>query len=341
MSMSIESEFSGVLQERSVNPDERVIRDRITLLQEFLQSDDGDDELTILTKGDIVDSELERLDDLCPHLGEFVRVSGQVKCGYFDEFQGGDLLETRSFVDESVISRGYAVSVVLQDDGTEVDQVGHLFMLPGTARASSPAPLTENTTQYFAFAPFESVVIKQMRTPEQRIAYLEEMIPDILDDFDQLIDGADNPVAALMRLRHMSIDPSRLPDDVLRELVAYATDVLGIDASEEYEMKLRGVFSIDSADGTSYTFAHDQNDPFGGREKVIARLGDIYLAPYVVLAGGQPHTTSSLYWGACLVATSDSRHLRTNRGLDVSIADIEDIQSVRDYMLDRWTTSDA
>ena len=302
-------------------------RARVAALQAFL--DDGgaiaESELEKIENDAVINEEIAHLDEECSHINQTVLVSGDVRIGYFDDFREEDAEETRRLSDMLLISRGFTVQPVRGDNDDRL-LVGHLFEVLGSERTSGAHGLAQQSTTYFAFAPYDTVAIEMARTDKQRRTYLESMIPEIVSEIDELLYDAPSPLAAMLRLRKLSINRADIPADIIRELITYVSEFIAVKQIPLSVFELAGTRSIDINDDFSITAPYDIDDYTGGSVAVAGKIDYIYLSPYVAYVDGEMYQTSDCRWavGISAEAASHSHPHLAGQTLDVMIADIRD-----------------
>ena len=314
-------DLSGIIDDKH---DERA---RVQALQSFL--DDGghaaDTELEQLENNSVINEELAALDEQCPYMNEMVHVSGDVRIGYYDDFQEVDAEQVRHLTGTPLIARGFSVQPMSDAAGGGL-RVGHLFEVPGTERVSGASGLMQQTTTYFAFAPYDSIDIEAVRTPQQRHEYLESMVPDLIMEIDELLYDAPTPLAAVLRLRKLSVDRKRIPADIIREVITYVTDAVSLKDIPLATFDLTGTRSIDIDSNFSITAPYDKDDYTGGRTTVVGKLDYVYLSPYVGYVDGEMYQTDDWRWaaGIAVEAAPAEQSYLTRQTLDIMVADIHD-----------------
>lgn len=338
MYMSSEHESLFEVPELYIDEAARLLSERVDSFREFLDySYDADSELEVLNRADEIHDEVEALDALCPYIHTPVRVSGRVVYGYFNELTERSEVSFMDISNEPMVSEGFTVLEVPDVSGEVREQVGLLFRFPGIVRIASRSLLTQDTTTYYAFAPYGSITVEAVRTPVERIAHLQQMTPDIIDEIDIRIDQAGSPIDAAMGLGEMAIDPTHIPSSTLSELISYATDVIELDNEELFEVTVHGTMSVEHEDGvTASVVPHDWQERYGGQTTLLARCRGLFLRSHYQYIDSDIHSTADLYWHMELDVSADKNQQSLSR-VDIAITDIIAIRSISEMIVDGWS----
>ena len=249
-------------------------------LEAFLNSFDIDSltELEALELKLLADEWVSKMNAECPYIGQEIAVTGEVTAASYDQFTNSVSIETPRYINHTVISQGYHVLLVTDDDDSRRYVAGHYF-LAETMEARNDGPvLTDSINRFYSFAPVGSVDIVA-DVPENRHAgILHKYIADIVESVNYEIGRADSEADALCRLRSIVMDDVvNIPEDTINDLLNYTYDCLGLDETVPYIATLRGVVYQGKigADGGLAFELFDNNAP-----QVIVSPIELRIAQY-------------------------------------------------------------
>lgn len=321
-----------------IDKDEEALAARVKSLIEYVDTPyDEDNELETIDRKDLITNEIDQIDAMSKHLNEPVFVSGRLTYSYFNEQT--DRNEIASFIadDQVFIFEGFAAIELPDEHGIERQQVGQIFRFPDIIHVDSNSPLTQTITQYFAFAPYGAVTVEPGEsTQKESIAYLEQMIPDILEEIDEAVSSADSAIAAALRLRRISVDSQHIPSDVVQTLAAYATSIIDFNGAELFEVHAKNSLMIGLSDNIATYGPHDISHPSGGFNTLLAYFNSLSLMPYASYVEGGLHQTTDYHWYLNGLVIDDKNFRNSPHEFRIAVADIVDIQSVNLSISDRW-----
>jgi hypothetical protein len=317
--------------------DSDVLSSRVQALADFTNQPIDDEELEEITRADLIQQEIANLDSMCEHMHEPVFVSGKLTYSYFNEVTGRNEIASFFADNQIFIFEGFAALSLPSDDGYGPQQIGQVFQFPDMNKVDSYAPLTQTTTQYYAFAPYGSVTVEPYApTPKEEIEYLQRIIPDVVEDVDEAL-NANTHIGSLMKLGRMSIDSRHIPSDAKKALASYALETMGLDPSELFEVKVKNI-AITQIEGDSVSYTtHDISQPNGGQNTLLAHFNGLAIMPYLSYVEGQVYHTSDLRWHLMARVVGNKNHPDRLYDSYIAIADIVDMQSVQDIIANRWS----
>lgn len=267
-------------------------------LQDFVDVHQNEtDELDRIDGVRIINEQLARLDAQSPHTGEDVIVYGNVIQAYYNELEGKDAMETVFHNGVVLQSAGFTVQTVVTPDGLGSRAVvGHLFKTPYEDRAEEVGTLVQRNIEYFSFAPYGKVDIQGNKTPDEILSRLESLIPDTIQEVDEIILNALTPLAALSALNKLSYSNKDFPKDILHDLARYVNAVLDVKSIGPIYSGVNGMFNLDVLPGMqiSVPFSHDSYD--GGAVQIIGNPKSLHLSQYASYVDGEVYQSEDLYW---------------------------------------------
>ena len=267
-------------------------------LQDFVDSYQNEtNELDQIDGIRIINEQLALLDTQSPHTGNDVIVYGSVIQAYYDELEGKDAMETVFLNGVVLQSAGFTVQKVANPNGEGSRAVvGHLFKSPDEDRAEEVGTLVQRNIEYFSFAPYGKVDIQGDKTPDEIINRLESLIPEAIQEVDEIILNAPTPLAGMSALNKLSYSGKDFPRDILHDLARYVNTVLDVKNIGPIYCGVNGMFNVDVLPGMqiSVPFNHDQYD--GGSVQIIGLPKSLHLSQYASYVDGEVYQSDDLYW---------------------------------------------
>jgi hypothetical protein len=321
-----------------IDKDEEALANRVKILKEYVDSPYNDEnELETIDRRELITEEIKQIDAMCKHLNEPVFVSGTLTYSYFNEQTGQNEIATFIADDQLFIFEGFAAILLPDENGIDRQQVGQIFRFPSTVQIGSDSVLTQTITQYFAFAPYGAVTVEPGEyTQKETIDYLEQMIPGVLDDIDEVVSSADSAISAALRLRRVSVDSRHTPTDVVQALAGYVSSVVELNGVELFEVRVKNSLMIGLSDNIATYSPHDMSHPGGGSNTILAYFNGLSLLPYAGYVEGSMYQSTDYSWYLNGIVVDDKNFRSGPKDFRIAIADIVDIQSVGESVSNRW-----
>ncbi len=267
-------------------------------LQDFVDAyQDITDELDRIDGMRIINEQLALLDTQSPHTGEDVIVHGNVLQAYYDELEGKDAIEAVFHNGAVLQSAGFTVQNVASPNGEGSRAVvGHLFKSPYENRDEEVGTLVQRNIEYFSFAPYGKVDIQGNKTPDEILNRLESLIPDTIQEIDEIVLNSSNSLNALSALNKLSYSRKDFPQDILYDLALYVNAVVDAKSIGPIYCGVNGMFNVDILPGMQISVPFRQSQYDGGTVQIIGNPKSLHLSQYASYVDGEVYQSNDLYW---------------------------------------------
>lgn len=308
----------------------RQVMERVGHIEELLNSAEGEqDELTAMTVADLVGEAISELDRHCPYFNKPVLVTGMLKKAYFDEISQQFATEDVAVDRETFISFGYStLEFGTEADGTPIRRVGNLFLLEEMPPKNDTPPLVDYVSRLFGFAPVGQVSIEYEMGDSDNTETLQDKIPDILEEIDELIANAHDESSALLSLAEYTVSKEQdIPDDILSGLLSYVSNRLSLDDTLPYRVQIDGV-AYSTVNGDLGFHHYEQ---LKKKDAFIVYPTSLSLRPYPFIADKELSFTDDWYWCVDMAVLGQEIGDRMSY-ISVPVKNMVSVQPVREIL---------
>jgi hypothetical protein len=224
------------------------------------------------------DEYIADMNKACPYRGDQVMVNGDVVIGSYDEFEKQYSVQPATHVNELVTAKGYYVMLKQDEEERFRYVVGHHFLTEVLEPREIGVPLVDVVPRLYSFAPVGSVDIVADVLEQRQASVLSQMIPDVIERVNDKISQAKNKTDALRQLRHVVVgDAHNIPEEIINDLLNYTYDLLELDESVPYVVRLQGVVcqgELLKDDSVAFEYYDKTSD-----ELLVSPI-ELHLAPY-------------------------------------------------------------
>lgn len=228
---------------------EALLNDRTSEQTELDQLD-----LNLIEKETIASMDAE-----CPYFHQKVLVTGNAVKAVYDEFTEEFTLDREVKYTKTVLtSAGFSTLEVPDGIGGTRITVGHLFFNETLDPISQGQQLVDYLPRLYSFAPVGSIDIIADLPDEDNIKMLENSVPEMLLEVEQIIFTAENECDALRRLRAVKLKSDHhTPQESLVAMLGFIEQRLEMDVIAPYVVSVQGVVQTAVGEYLYYTEPND------------------------------------------------------------------------------------
>lgn len=276
---------------------------------------------------------IARMNRECPHYGQEVMVKGRVVTASYDEIARHYSILPKQYTNDFVESQGYLVILKADENGMNKYVVGHNFIHETLPPQSTDSPLINHIPELHSFADVGSVDVTYATEDGRRADTLRFALPSIMEGVDAAFEEAGSPIVALRQLSEITLISQDIPTGTLHDLLGHSYDELNFDSTIPYVAQIRG-----SAYMGQPTEKHQLSFEHFGKVSPLLLVSPqaMRLAPYPE-KDEDGYTLTGHDHFALRLRVIGSESGEDQRDILVPVANIKNMQSLRDFVPDRLT----